>query len=102
MLERTWIRLGLCAIIFYINYFLLVDRLLFTKRLFLLIIFNLVLITGCLGINEWMKDVFDFCRSNVSVMLVGTKSDLINLSVVDSRIVEFKAQEYGKFFLTTS
>lgn len=55
-----------------------------------------------MNLDEWMKDVFDFCRSNVSVMLVGTKSDLINLSVVDSRIVEFKAQEYGKFFLTTS
>lgn len=59
MLERTWIRLCLCAFIFYINYFLLVDKLLFTKKLFLLIIFNLVLITGCLGINEWIKDMLN-------------------------------------------
>lgn len=59
MLKRTWIRLTLCAILFYVNYFLLVDRLLFTKKLFILIIFNLVLITSCLAINEWLKDILN-------------------------------------------
>lgn len=49
-----------------------------------------------INIDEWMKDVVDYCKSNVSVMLVGTKSDLFNLSVIDSTILECKAQEYSK------
>lgn len=49
-----------------------------------------------INVDDWLKDVVDFCKSDVSVMLVGTKSDLINLKVVESHLLELKANENCK------
>lgn len=49
-----------------------------------------------INLEDWLKDISDFCKSDVTVMLVGTKSDLINLKVIDSYLLELKANEYGR------
>ena len=46
--------------------------------------------------NDWIKDVNEFCNFKPTLMLVGTKSDLNNLKVVDSDILEDKAEKNGK------
>lgn len=53
---RTLLPLFFTAFVFYINYFLLIDRILFTNQLVLFVVLNLVLILGCTGGQEWLKD----------------------------------------------
>lgn len=46
--------------------------------------------------TDWLKDIEEFCNNNPSIMLVGTKSDLESLKVIDSDILEQKAQNNSK------
>lgn len=53
---RTLLPLLFTAFIFYINYFLLIDRILFRNQLVLFVILNLALILGSIWGQEWLKD----------------------------------------------
>lgn len=56
----SWIPLFLYAIIFYCNYFLLVERFLFAKKIIWFILMNLILITIFVLVNQYIKDWFFF------------------------------------------
>lgn len=54
---RTVLPLLFTALVFYVNYFLLIDRILFKHHVVLFIILNLALILVCIWGQEWMKDL---------------------------------------------
>lgn len=54
---RTVLPLLFTAFIFYINYFLLIDRILFKDQVVLFVILNLALILFCIWGQEWVKDL---------------------------------------------
>jgi hypothetical protein len=58
IVKRSWLPLFFSAVIFYINYFRLVDRLLFRNRVPLFIVTNVLLIAGMYWGNVWVKDLF--------------------------------------------
>ena len=53
-----WIPLVFYAVVFYLNYFILIDRFLFTKKMVQFIIVNLVLIAGFLLLKENIETTF--------------------------------------------
>lgn len=54
---RTVLPLLFTALVFYINYFILIDRILFKQHIVLFIISNLLLILLCTWGQEWIKDL---------------------------------------------
>ena len=56
IIAHFWIPLMFYAIIFYLNYFVLIDRLLFTKKTLLFIVLNLVMIALFILIKEQIED----------------------------------------------
>ena len=65
---HSWIPLAFYALLFYLNYFLLVDRFLFQKKLWVYIIFNIGLILFFVGLNKLVRYYFfsDFIASRVA------------------------------------
>ncbi|WP_458626601.1 sensor histidine kinase [Winogradskyella sp. PC D3.3] len=53
-----WIPLAFSAIIFYFNYFVIVDRFLFTKKMLHFVAINAVMITFFLFLKEYIEDNF--------------------------------------------
>ncbi len=58
IIAHFWIPLGFYAIIFYINYFVLIDRFLFTKKMILFIGINLGIIALFLILKEQIENTF--------------------------------------------
>lgn len=58
LVERSWIPLALYAVLFYFNYFLLVDRFLHTKRVVVFFIINVFIIALFIGIRVIARDYF--------------------------------------------
>lgn len=58
IIAHFWIPLGFYAIIFYVNYFVLIDRFLFTKKMLLFIGINLGIIALFLILKEQIEDTF--------------------------------------------
>ena len=56
IIAHFWIPLMFYAIIFYLNYFVLIDRFLFTKKTLLFIVLNLVMIALFILIKEQIED----------------------------------------------
>jgi len=54
----SWFPLFLYAIIFYFNYFLLINRFLFTKKIFWFVIINAIIIAFFIWSNQSLKDFF--------------------------------------------
>ena len=57
MLQRHWLALTFSAIIFYVNYFFLVDRFLMKKKVGAFVLFNVALILICLFALESIHEV---------------------------------------------
>lgn len=54
---RTWLPLAFSAIVFYVNYWVLIDKFLFDRRILAFLLINLALFAlGMVGI-EWIKDL---------------------------------------------
>ena len=51
----SWIPLSFYALIFYTNYFVFIERFLFTKKTILFLVFNAVLIAFFIWLNNLMK-----------------------------------------------
>ncbi len=58
IIAHFWIPLVFYAVVFYLNYFVLIDRFLFTKKMAQFIIINLVLIAGFLFLKEIIETNF--------------------------------------------
>jgi hypothetical protein len=58
IIAHFWIPLGFYAIIFYVNYFVLIDRFLFTRKMLLYIGINLGIIALFLILKEQIEDSF--------------------------------------------
>ncbi len=58
IIAHFWIPLVFSAVVFYSNYFVLVDRFLFTKKLFWFIAINVVLIIIFILLKEFIEDSF--------------------------------------------
>lgn len=58
IIAHFWIPLGFYAIIFYVNYFVLIDRFLFTKKMLLFLGINLGIIALFLILKEQIEDTF--------------------------------------------
>jgi LytS/YehU family sensor histidine kinase len=58
IISHFWIPLVFYAVVFYLNYFILIDRFLFTKKMVQFIIINLVLIAGFLLLKENIETTF--------------------------------------------
>lgn len=58
IIAHFWIPMVFYAIIFYINYFVLIDRFLFTKKMLLFIVINLGMIALFLILKEQIEDTF--------------------------------------------
>ena len=56
IIAHFWIPLMFYAIIFYLNYFVLIDRFLFTKKTLLFIVINLIMIALFILIKEQIED----------------------------------------------
>ncbi|WP_239455558.1 sensor histidine kinase [Flavobacterium ginsenosidimutans] len=54
----SWIPLFLYSIIFYCNYFVLIERFLFSKKIIWFVIANLILITLFIWANQSIKEIF--------------------------------------------
>jgi len=78
VVKRSWLPIGFSAIIFYLNYFLLVDRLLFRKKMWLFIGSNAVLVMAIYWLNIYVKDLFP-PTNNVSLMDVASLNRLARI-----------------------
>ncbi|NRR92835.1 histidine kinase [Winogradskyella undariae] len=58
VIAHFWIPLGFYCIIFYSNYFSLIDRFLFTKKTLLFVVINLVMIAVFITLKEQIENVF--------------------------------------------
>ena len=58
VVKRSWLPLMFSALIFYLNYFLLVDRLLFSKKRWLFILANVGLVLLIFWLNVYVKSLF--------------------------------------------
>ncbi|PQJ81744.1 histidine kinase [Polaribacter glomeratus] len=58
IISHFWIPLVFYAVVFYLNYFILIDRFLFTKKMVHFIIVNLMLIAGFLLLRENIETTF--------------------------------------------
>lgn len=58
IISHFWIPLVFYTVVFYLNYFVLIDRFLFTKKMVQFIIINLVLIAGFLVLKELIETTF--------------------------------------------
>ncbi len=54
----SWVPLSFYALIFYTNYFVFIERFLFTKKTILFLVFNAILIAIIIWINSQIKDYF--------------------------------------------
>lgn len=54
----SWIPLGFYAIIFYLNYFVFIDRFLFNKQIVVFVIINILFITVFIWLNSEIKTMF--------------------------------------------
>lgn len=50
------------------------------------------------SVDEWIKDAKQFCQLQPNLMIIGTKSDLSNLKIIDSLKQKAKADFYSKQF----
>ncbi|WP_026708420.1 sensor histidine kinase [Flavobacterium frigidarium] len=58
VIVHSWIPLSLYAVLFYLNYFVLVDRFLFEKKMVLYIVVNVILIVLFVWLNGKIREVF--------------------------------------------
>ena len=58
IIAHFWIPLVFSAIIFYLNYFVLIDRFLFPKKMVQFILLNVVIIVFFLVLKEYIEDTF--------------------------------------------
>lgn len=58
LIAHFWIPLVLSAIIFYLNYFVLVDQFLFPKKMALFILINLIIIAFFLFLKEYIEEAY--------------------------------------------
>ncbi|WP_228055021.1 sensor histidine kinase [Kordia antarctica] len=58
LIAHFWIPLVFSAIIFYLNYFILIDKFLFPKKMVQFIIINAVIIIGFLFLKEYIEDTY--------------------------------------------
>ncbi|MGB5418240.1 sensor histidine kinase [Algibacter sp.] len=58
VIAHFWIPLVFYAFIFYLNYFVLIDRFLFNKKTVLFIVFNIIIIGFFIFIKEYIEDTF--------------------------------------------
>lgn len=58
IIAHFWIPIGFYVVIFYTNYFLLIDKLLFTKKMALFILINLVIIASFIALKEFIENSF--------------------------------------------
>lgn len=70
VIVHSWIPLSLYATLFYLNYFVLVDRFLFDKKLLMYVVINLVLIALFVWLNSKIREIF------FAEFLVNEKLDL--------------------------
>ena len=49
-------------------------------------------------IDEWIKDANQYCQQKPNIMIIGTKSDLCNLKIIDELKQKAKADYYSKLF----
>tara|TARA_R110002033_G_scaffold171115_1_gene216145 strand:+ start:244 stop:1278 length:1035 start_codon:yes stop_codon:yes gene_type:complete len=73
VIAHFWIPLVFSAIIFYLNYFIVIDRFLFTKKMVLFVVINLVLISSFIFLKEYIEDTLysDLARKRTEVNKVG-------------------------------
>jgi Ras-related protein Rab-11A len=50
------------------------------------------------SVDEWIKDANLYCQHKPSIMIIGTKSDLSNLKIIDELKQKAKADFYSKLF----
>ncbi len=58
VIAHFWIPMFFYGIIFYINYFGLIDKLLFTKKTLQFVFLNIAVITAFILLKEWIEDSF--------------------------------------------
>lgn len=58
LIAHFWIPLMFSAIIFYLNYFILIDEFLFPKKMVQFVIINAVIIIGFLFLKEFIEDAY--------------------------------------------
>ena len=58
ILIRSWIPLILSAVLFYSNYFLLIDKFIFRRKLWYFFLINIVLIVLSFEANDYLRDMF--------------------------------------------
>lgn len=58
VVAHFWIPMIFYGIVFYLNYFLLIDKLLFTKKTVQFVLLNIVIITAFILLKEWIEDIF--------------------------------------------
>ena len=58
VIAHFWIPLFFSAIVFYFNYLLLIDHFLFTKKIFLFVVINIVIISIFIFLKEYIEDTF--------------------------------------------
>lgn len=66
LLFRHWIPLFFSALLFYFNYFYLINSYLFKSRIGIYLLINVILIIGLLAGFEWIKDVANIYGSKTS------------------------------------
>ncbi len=60
-IARSWVHLFFYGIIFYLNYFLLIDKYFFNKKITLFLILNILFIAISIYCREWLKiNYFDY------------------------------------------
>jgi len=51
------------------------------------------------NVDDWIKDANLYCQQKPNIMIIGTKSDLCNLKIIDELKQKAKADYYSKLFL---
>lgn len=58
VIRRTWIPMGFSLIIFYINYFIFIEKYIFTRKVFQFILFNILLVAVCIYLHSQVRELF--------------------------------------------
>lgn len=56
--RRTWVPMGFSLIIFYCNYFIFIERYIFTRRNVRFVLVNILLVAICIYIHSQIRDLF--------------------------------------------
>ncbi len=58
MARRTWVPMGFSVIIFYTNFFYLIEKYIFNRKAFQFVIFNVILVALCIFLHSQVREIF--------------------------------------------